>query len=124
MAAKSNKIPAVPDLLACFDLTAAGITVDAMHTQVDTANAITAAGGEYVFPVKGNTPTLYRQLKDLPCKDMPGHWSTVTGHGKRATRTIKVATTPAWIGFPGAAQVAQIRRTVTQPERRASRSST
>ena len=114
IAAKSNEIPAVPDLLACFDLTEAVITVDAMHTQVDTANAITAAGGDYVFTVKGNTPTLYRQLKHLPWKDVPGHSTTVTGHGKRATRTIKVATAPAWIGFPGAAQVAQVRRTVTQ----------
>lgn len=114
IAAKSNEIPAVRDLLACFDLTAAVITVDAMHTQVETATAITTAGGDYLFTVKGNTPTLYRQLKDLPWKDVPAHSSTVTGHGKRATRTIKVATAPDWVGFPGAAQVAQVRRTVTR----------
>ncbi len=59
-AAKSNEIPAVRDLLACFDLTAAVVTVDAMHTQTDTATA------------------------------------------------------PDWIGFPGAKQVAQIRRTVNR----------
>ncbi len=112
--AKSNEIPAVRDLLACFDVSGTVVTVDAMHTQVDTADAITAAGGDYVFTVKGNTPTLYRQLKDLPWKHIPGHSTTVTGHGKRATRTIKVASAPAWIGFPGAAQVAQVRRTVTQ----------
>ena len=35
------------------------------------------------------------------------------GHGRRARRTIKVALAPAWIGFAGAAQVAQLRRTVT-----------
>ena len=37
-----------------------------------------------------------------------------TGHGRRARRTIKAALAPAWIGFDGAAQVAQLRRTVTK----------
>jgi predicted transposase YbfD/YdcC len=114
VAAKSNEIPAARDLLACFDLTAAVITVDAMHTQTDTATAVTAAGGHYVFTVKGNTPTLHRQLKALPWKDVPAHSVTVSGHGRRATRTIKVISSPAWVGFAGAAQVAQLRRTVTR----------
>jgi predicted transposase YbfD/YdcC len=37
-----------------------------------------------------------------------------TDHGRRARRTIKVALAPAWIEFAGAAQVAQLRRTVTR----------
>jgi predicted transposase YbfD/YdcC len=37
-----------------------------------------------------------------------------TGHGRRVRRTIKAVLAPAWIGFDGAAQVAQLRRTVTQ----------
>jgi predicted transposase YbfD/YdcC len=114
IAAKSNEIPAARDLLACFDLSAAVVTVDAMHTQTDTATAVTAAGGHYVFTVKGNTPTLHRQLKALPWKDVPAHSVTVSSHGRRATRTIKAISSPAWIGFAGAAQVAQIRRTVTR----------
>ncbi len=89
------------------------VTVDAMHTQTDTATAITNAGGTYVFTVKGNTPTLHRQLKTLPWKEVPAYSATVTSHGRRATRTIKSVTAPAWVGFAGAAQVAQIRRTVT-----------
>jgi hypothetical protein len=36
-----------------------------------------------------------------------------TDHGRRARRTIKAALAPAWIEFDGAAQVAQLRRTVT-----------
>ena len=35
-----------------------------------------------------------------------------TCHGRRARRTIKAALAPAWIEFDGAAQVAQLRRTV------------
>ncbi len=112
--AKSNEIPCVRDLLACFDLAGAVVTLDAMHTQTDTATAITGAGGDYVFTVKGNTPTLLRQLKALPWTQVPARSSTETGHGRRVTRTIKVATVPAWVGFPSAAQVAQVRRTATK----------
>lgn len=57
VAAKSNEIPAVRDLLATFDaadLRGCVITVDAMHTQTDTAAAILAAGADYVFTVKNN----------------------------------------------------------------------
>lgn len=118
VAAKSNEIPAVRDLLASFDpadLDGCVITVDAMHTQTDTAKAITAAGADYVFTVKGNQPTLYRALKKLPWTTMPvGSQSTDRGHGRRATRTIKVLDAPAWIGFAATAQVAQLRRTVTK----------
>ncbi len=40
------------------------------------------------------------------------------GHGRTATRTIKVVTAPAWVGFTGAAQVAQLRRTITKDGKR------
>jgi predicted transposase YbfD/YdcC len=64
--------------------------------------------------VKGNMPTLYRQLKKLPWAAIPAVSSVSTDHGRRACRTIKVALAPAWIEFAGAAQVAQLRRTVTK----------
>ena len=112
--AKSNEIPAVQGLLALLDLTAVVVTVDAMHTQTDTAEQITTAGGDFVFTVKGNQPTLFRGCKNLPWKDVPGHAVTTRGHGRRATRTIKVLTAPAWIDFAGATQIAQLRRTVTK----------
>lgn len=118
VAAKSNEIPCVRDLLTYFDLTDTVVSVDAMHTQTDTATAISAAGGHYVFTVKGNTPTLHRALKALPWKDVPARSAIDTSHGRRATRTIKVVTAPDWIDFPGAAQVAQVRRTVTKNGRK------
>ena len=110
--AKSNEIPAVRDLLKTFtDLAGAVITIDAMHTQGDTAQAITGRGADYVMAVKGNMPALYRQLKKLPWVRIPAVSSVSTGH--RSRRTIKAVLAPAWIGFAGAAQVAQLRRTVT-----------
>lgn len=112
--AKSNEIPAVRTLLATFDLGQVVVTVDAMHTQTDTATAIVAAGGDYVFTVKANQPRLHAQLKALPWKDVPAHTATQVGHGRRATRTIKAVQAPTWIGFAAAHQVAQIRRTTTR----------
>ena len=110
---KSNEIPAARALLGQLDLDGAVVTLDAMHTQTDTATAITGAGGDYVFTVKANMPTLHQKLKKLPWKDMPAYTATTTDRGRRVTRTIKVADIPDWIDFPGAAQVAQLRRTVT-----------
>ena len=82
-----------------------------MHTQSDTAQVILSRGADYVT-VKGNMPTLYQQLKKLPWQAVPSVSSVTTGHGRRARRTVKVALAPSWIGFAGAAQVAQLRRTV------------
>lgn len=114
VAAKSNEIPAVRTLLAGFDLAGVVVTVDAMHTQADTATAITGAGGDYVFTVKANQPGLYAACKRLPWRDVGEHSAVTTGHGRRVRRTIKVVAVPAWITFAGAAQVAQIRRTTTR----------
>ena len=111
----SNEIPAVRELLTAFaDLAGAVVTIDAMHTQHDTAQAILARQAGYVMTVKANMPTLYRKLKKLPWAAIPAVSAVSTDHGRRARRTIKVALAPAWTGFDGAAQVAQLRRTVTR----------
>ncbi len=114
VAAKSNEIPAVRTLLATFDLTGVVVTVDAMHTQSDTAQLIVDGGGDYVFTVKANQPKLYAACKALPWSQVPARRVTSKGHGRRVTRTIKVVTAPAWVEFAGAVQVAQVRRTVTR----------
>ncbi|HEX6450486.1 MAG TPA: ISAs1 family transposase [Trebonia sp.] len=50
--AKSNEIPAVRDLLKAFaDLAGAVITIDALHTQADTAQVILARHADYVMTV-------------------------------------------------------------------------
>ncbi len=63
-------------------------------------------------------PTLHGKLKDLPWTDVPATRDVTVGRGQRVTRTIKVLAVPDWIEFPGAAQVAQLRRTVTKARRR------
>jgi predicted transposase YbfD/YdcC len=112
---KSSEIPAVRELLTAFaGLAGAVITIDAMHTQHDTAQAILARQADYVMTVKANMPTLYRQLKKPPWAAVPSVSAVSTDHGRRARRTIKAVLAPAWIKFEGAAQVAQLRRTVTR----------
>ncbi len=85
-----------------------------MHTQDDTAQAILARQAGYVMTVKGNMPALYKRLRKLPWAAIPAVSAVSIDHGRRARRTIKAALAPAWIEFTGAAQVAQVRRTVTR----------
>jgi predicted transposase YbfD/YdcC len=79
---KSNEIPAVRDLLQAFaGLAGAVVTIDAMHTQADTAQVILGRRADYVMTVKGNMPTLYRQLR-----------RTVTKNGKMAVEVVYLIT--------------------------------
>ena len=49
---KSNEIPAVRELLKAFaDVAGAVFTIDAMHTQTDTAKVILARRADYVMTV-------------------------------------------------------------------------
>jgi predicted transposase YbfD/YdcC len=119
--AKSNEIPTVRTLLATLDQTVGlggvVVTIDAMHTQDDTARVILDGGGDYLMTVKANRPKLLALLKAMPWDKVRSHSATDTGRGRRITRSIKVLQAPTdltgWTDFPGASQVAQIRRTRT-----------
>ena len=115
---KDSEITAARTLLDLLDLTDAIVTMDALHTQHETAAKIRAAGAHFLLTVTANQKTLYRLLKTLPWAKIPGVTTTDHGHGRRATRTIKVLQAPAWITFQGALQVAQLRRTVTKKGKR------
>jgi predicted transposase YbfD/YdcC len=62
---KSNEIPAVPELLKLMELGGATVTLDAMHCQVKTAQAIVDAEADYLLVVKKNQETLFNHLSDL-----------------------------------------------------------
>ena len=96
------------DLLDILDVTGAVVTVDALHTQHETATKIRAEGGHYVFTVKADQKHLYQQFKALPWKGVPSRTIRDTGHGRKETRTIKAADVPAWIELEGATQIAQL----------------
>ncbi|MEV4569546.1 ISAs1 family transposase [Nonomuraea sp. NPDC049419] len=109
--AKSNEIPAFTPLLRSLNLTGVAITADALHTQHDHAHQITAAGGHYLFIVKGNQPTLLRRLKALPWREaILNDRTDETAHGRREIRRMKICTARPGLPFPHAAQAIQVKR--------------
>ena len=118
VASKSNEIPALRELLEPLDLDGVVVSADAMHTQVDTARWITRRGGHYLLTPLGNQKTLRKALKALPWKNVPSTSWIDTSHGRRVRRTVKAVEAPAWVDFPAAAQVVQVRRTRTIKSRK------
>ena len=62
---KSNEITALPRLMELLDLKGTVITADALNTQKETVGKAISMGADYVFPVKGNHPTLLEEIKTL-----------------------------------------------------------
>ncbi|MGH3783621.1 MAG: ISAs1 family transposase [Pseudonocardiaceae bacterium] len=89
------------------------VTMDAAHTQRDTAKHIVGNRGfDYVMTVKGNQPTLLESVfrKCLPlAKSDPDHGVEERGHG-RINRWSTWITGADGIDFPYARQVGCIRR--------------
>ena len=93
------------------DLTDTVITADALHTQRDHVEHLHARGAHWLLTVKGNQPTLRRQLAGLPWRQIEAcHRSSGNAHGRREIRTLKVVTVTAGIAFPHAAQAIQVTR--------------
>ena len=62
---KSNEITAMPELMELLDLKGAIVTADALNTQKDIAQKAIDLEADYILPVKGNHPTLLKEVKDL-----------------------------------------------------------
>jgi hypothetical protein len=75
-------------LKAFTDLAGAVITAGVLHTQSDTAQAITGRHAGYVMTVKAGMPALCRQLKKRPWTAIPATSAVSTGRGRRARRTV------------------------------------
>ncbi|MDQ1537892.1 MAG: hypothetical protein QOE58_2285 [Actinomycetota bacterium] len=109
---KTNEINAFGPLLDRFDITDAIITADALHTQRAHADYLFGRDAHYILIVKGNQPSLHRQLRSVPWKQVPAVDTTSDkGHGRVETRTVKLIEIPAGIAFPHAALAIQITRT-------------
>lgn len=118
---KSNEITSFAPLLDAVEAvlgTLAGVLfiADALHTQTGHADEVTARRAHLLVQVKGNQPTLFKQLKRLPWAQIPvGDRTRERGHGRRETRTVKAVTvqTPGGIAFPHAQQAVRVTRTRT-----------
>jgi predicted transposase YbfD/YdcC len=63
VAGSSNEITAVPALLERLALKGCIVTLDALHCQTETVEAIRTQNADYVITVKGNQATLHQQIR-------------------------------------------------------------
>ena len=124
-----DEIAAVERLLQQIVLVGQVVTVDALHTQVATAQQILAQGADYVMWVKGNQPALQEQVTALfrtgsaALTEPAEPWDRATvretheGHGRRETRWLMAVSLPAaeW-EWPGVAQAFIVVRDVWKPK--------
>lgn len=123
---KSNEITAIPDLIRALNLKGATVTIDAMGCQTAIAARIIDAGADYVLQVKGNQPTLQKNIdetfKEVLRRRKPGETKAEIdryrevdkGHGRIEQRTCIVCRdlsgiehAQAWAGLTGIALVAR-----------------
>lgn len=112
---KGCEIAAVKPALAPLDIAGRVVTLDALHTQVDTARYIVEEkNAHYLLTVKGNQPTLKADIDLLNLQaDAPQFVTHEKAHGRFETRRIWTSTLlNDYLTFPHAAQVACVQREV------------
>jgi predicted transposase YbfD/YdcC len=113
--AKTNEIPELAPAIAHLDLTGRVVTLDALHTQAETArHLVEDKHAHYLMIIKGNQPSLLQAaVKALAGSDAgfaDASWAEEgKGHGRRERRAIRTAPADG-IDWPHAAQVMRIRR--------------
>lgn len=126
---KTNEITAIPELLD--DLAAAGqlkgalVTIDAIGCQVEIADKIVSAGGDYLLALKGNQPTLEadvdRYFRAAPPDELVTTSAVEKGHGRIETRTYAASANVDWISseraYPDQPRFANIKTIVRVEER-------
>jgi predicted transposase YbfD/YdcC len=122
---KENEIVVVPTLLAQLQVAGMVVVGDAMQTQRQLSIQIVEAGGDYLWFVKDNQPTLYADIERLftPVPALPGTSEEPTdfttaqqidaAHGRLEERRITVS---SWLqdysDWPYLAQVFKLERTI------------
>jgi predicted transposase YbfD/YdcC len=123
---KTNEITAIPELLDHLadtrQLKGALVTIDAIGTQVAIAAKIIEHKADYLLPLKGNQPTLEKDVEDYfrtaPAAEVVTTTTIDKGHGRIETRTYTASSVVDWIGsersypgqprFPGIKTIVQI----------------
>lgn len=122
---KENEISAAPRLLAALDLRGKVVRGDAMLTQRGLSLQILEGGGDYLWSVKENQPTLLADIEEVfdPAPTAPG-WgqaprdlrtaqTTNCGHGRVERRRLTASCfLNDYADWPGLAQVFKLERQV------------
>lgn len=97
VAAKSNEITAMPQLLQLLDLRQKVVTTDAMGCQREIAQTIVAQEGDYILAAKDNQPNLFAEVKAAftaaevrPTSTHRKYTTEDQGHGRHERRTVQV----------------------------------
>ena len=127
---KENEIVAAPKLLSQLELKGRVVSGDAMLAQRDISVQVLAQGGDYIWMVKENQPTLREDVERFfePPRQAPGwHPPTISqetvqetnkAHGRVETRRLTViADEENYIQWPGLRQVFQLERRVVHLKR-------
>jgi predicted transposase YbfD/YdcC len=102
---KTNEITAIPELLDHLaetgQLKGALVTIDAMGTQAAIADKIIEHGADYLLPLKGNQPTLEKEVEDYfrtaPAAERVTKTTVEKGHGRIETRVYTASSLIDWI---------------------------
>jgi predicted transposase YbfD/YdcC len=101
---KSNEIPVVPELLQMLEIGGCIVTLDALHCQTQTVEAILEKQADYVLPVKENQPRLLEALQGLFDDPKEMHWvecdsfPTVSkGQGRIESRECWTTSDPEYV---------------------------
>lgn len=117
---KTNEITAIPEAIDLLDLKGSTVTIDAMGCQKHIAQKIVDKGADYIFGLKENHATLYKEVKTVFKSnaevffDMDVATTQDKGHGRIENRTCRVikdfAKIPSVRGWPGISSVIEIKR--------------
>lgn len=103
---KSNEITAIPALLELLDIKGAVVSIDAMGCQKNIAKTVREQGADYLLGLKGNHPTLHREVLDAfddeTCDNLAKSANTFhdeadKGHGRIEYRKVWVQHDVDWL---------------------------
>jgi predicted transposase YbfD/YdcC len=121
---KENEISAAPQLIAGINLKNKIVCADAMQTQRQLSVEILAKGGDYIWFLKDNQPTLSADAAQffMPPQTCGGGWplpelprtvaeTSNKGHGRLEKRTLTlIADERGFLNWPGVRQVFKLER--------------
>ena len=103
---KSNEITAIPKLLKMLEIKGCIVTIDAMGTQTEIAQAVRAKEGDYILALKENQKTLYNDVKlylddvhhEKKLLESENYYKTIEkGHGRIETRECIISEKISWL---------------------------
>ncbi len=120
-----NEVSAALAVLDLLDLTGTVVTADALHTHRRMAAKILERGGDYALCLKGNQMKIKRDAEAVleAAKKVTTARSSALAHGRRETRSLRIANAPGFAekhDFPGVAAIAEVttRRGNAKPKTR------